>query len=1114
MKTHKPTHLASLLRKLFIADVRKESIRRAVKRSRFFETLEARRLMAVTPVELSKLLANDGSTSDSFGHSVSVSGDTVIVGSPGDDDEGSDAGSAYVYRLGESGSAQEAKLTAADGVAGDAFGEAVAISGDTVIVGSQRDDQVGLNAGAAYIYRRGQSGWEQEAKLTALDGAAADFFGRSVSIAGNTAVVGARFDDDNGSNSGSAYVYRYDGSSWQEEAKLTASDGQSNDLFGTSVSVLGDTVIVGASGDNFSGAAYIFRLSESGWAEEAKLTASDAATGDSFGATVSMAVDTALVGAPFDDDVSAGSDVGSAYIYQLGESGWSEVAKLTASDGAADDRFGSTLSIADSTAVVGAPLDDDQGSLSGAAYTYRLTESGWTEEAKLTASDGAPDDQFGFSVSISGSTAIVGAPLDSDTGFRWGAAYVFDLLSAPTADAGANYVVSENASISLDASGSSDPDQATETLTFEWDLDNDNIFGETDAAASRGDETGVAPTFSALGLAPGTTAPVSLRVTDDTGATDEASALVTIEAAEPEDLGNVIENVIAAEETEVELQATQENTDDFLQAVSELPANEGDEVAITIVLEQGTIGKGQVIDVPDGYTLIVDGANGQTVFEGGSPALTVQSGDVVFKNGIRFVNATDTPTILVTGGHLTLRATTVEETTAGDRAAIQLQGGTLDLGTSTDLGGNTIAINGDGELIRNSSTADVSALGNSYQSDGTALTDPFEIEDEIFHQLDDGSLGLVNYLDENIDPRAVVDEIAPAVVAVGAPVVFMGSFRDVGAIQLHDAFWTVSSSTAPGTSTISGVVDESLNSGTVTAAAVFDVPGVYELTLTVTDEEGGQTTTAGEIFVVYDPSGGFVTGGGQIDSPPGAYLADPTLSGRASFGFNSKYKQGASVPSGETQFIFRTADLNFQSTSYDWLVIAGARAQYKGEGTINGAGNYGFMLTAIDGQVNGGGGSDRLRIKIWDQDDGDALVYDNQLGESDDAGVTTEIARGSIVIHSGKGQSSGTNVNPSAVGTDDGSLSYVSIGPSVHEVTSEARQVDALLVSKDANSTDPWYLPDQTTDRVEVTDTAESDSQSLDDLFRELGFELLDDFVLDSMTGRWEEILPLRRSAF
>ena len=156
------------------------------------------------------------------------------------------------------------------------------------------------------------------------------------------------------------------------------------------------------------------------------------------------------------------------------------------------------------------------------------------------------------------------------------------------------------------------------------------------------------------------------------------------------------------------------------------------------------------------------------------------------------------------------------------------------------------------------------------------------------------------------------------------------------------------------------------------------------------------------LLAVYDPTGGFVTGGGWIDSPPEAYTPDPSLTGKATFGFVSKYKKGATTPTGETQFQFRVADLKFHSDVYDWLVVAGARAQYKGTGTVNGEGSFGFMLTAIDEKLTPSTDVDQFRIKIWDKDDGDAIVYDNQLGEGDDATPTTFVQGGSIIIHKAK----------------------------------------------------------------------------------------------------------------
>ena len=188
----------------------------------------------------------------------------------------------------------------------------------------------------------------------------------------------------------------------------------------------------------------------------------------------------------------------------------------------------------------------------------------------------------------------------------------------------------------------------------------------------------------------------------------------------------------------------------------------------------------------------------------------------------------------------------------------------------------------------------------------------------------------------------------------------------------------------------------------------FSVAGVYTICVRGIDAVGNGNESVGEciLLAVYDPSAGFVTGGGWIMSPPEAYVPDPSLTGKANFGFVSKYKKGATVPTGQTEFQFKVADMNFHSDSYEWLVIAGDKAMYKGVGAINNGGNYGFMLSAIDADINESDSHtvDKFRIKIWDKGDGDTVVYDNLLDEDvpDDADPTTEIGGGNIKIHTVK----------------------------------------------------------------------------------------------------------------
>jgi len=322
---------------------------------------------------------------------------------------------------------EQAKLLASNGAASDWFGYSVSLSGDTALVGAYQDDDNGSASGSAYVFVRTGTSWAQEAKLLAGDGAPGDHFGYSVSLSGDTALVGAVHDDDNGSNSGSAYVFARSGTSWTQEAKLLAGDGAPGDRFGWSVSLSGDTALVGAifAADSGleSGSAYVFARSGTSWTQEAKLLAGDGAAVDAFGYSVSLSGDMALVGAPDDDD--SGSESGSAYVFVRSGTSWTQEAKLLAGDGAPGDRFGYSVSLSGDTALVGAPDDDDSGSESGSAYEFARSGTNWTQEAKLLAGDGAVFDYFGYSVSLSGDTALVGAYLDDDHGTDSGSAYVF-----------------------------------------------------------------------------------------------------------------------------------------------------------------------------------------------------------------------------------------------------------------------------------------------------------------------------------------------------------------------------------------------------------------------------------------------------------------------------------------------------------------------------------------------------------------------------------------------------------------------------------------------------------------------------------------------------------------
>jgi len=259
-------------------------------------------------------------------------------------------------------------------------------------------------------------------------------------------------------------------------------------------------------------------------------------------------------------------------------------------------------------------------------------------------------------------------------------------------------------------------------------------------------------------------------------------------------------------------------------------------------------------------------------------------------------------------------------------------------------------------------------------------------------QLDSDGGGAGDACDAPPEVTSVSVSLDP--VAVGTTVTASAAYSDPDGGDAHAAEWDWGDG-----STSAGTVMQSSNA--VSGSHTYTEAGVYTVAVTVTDPDGDtvpNTDMATHRFVVvFDPDAGFVTGGGWIDSPAGAYAADPDLTGKANFGFVSRYSHGASVPEGSTEFQFKSGDLNFHSSSYNWLVIAGQdKAKYKGSGTINDAGNYGFMLTAVD---NGNAG-DTFRIKIWDKDAGDGVVYDNKMGSGDDAYDGTVIGGGNIKVHS------------------------------------------------------------------------------------------------------------------
>ncbi len=383
-----------------------------------------------TPIEKEKLLASDGAVDDYFGYSVGVSGIHAVIGAHRDDDNGEGSGSAYAFRFDGSQWTEKTKLTSSTGSEWDEFGIAVAISGNTIVVGAPFDNTGAVQAGAAYIFRFNGAQWVEEAKLLASVPHPLAYFGSSVAISGDTAVIGSYNNDQTASSAGAAYVFRFDGTHWIHETRLSASDGEMNDYFGWSVAISGDTAVIGAKFDQDngweSGSVYVYRFNGSQWIEEAKLVASDGAANDEFGVAVAISGNIAVIGAWLDGDL--GNWSGSAYVFEFGGSTWTQEAKLIPSDGGYGDWFGASVAISGDVVLVGAFFDDFNALFdSGSAYLFRYDGMVWAEEAKLLASDGALNDHFARSVAISGTTAFLGASDDDDNGLGSGSVYVFDI---------------------------------------------------------------------------------------------------------------------------------------------------------------------------------------------------------------------------------------------------------------------------------------------------------------------------------------------------------------------------------------------------------------------------------------------------------------------------------------------------------------------------------------------------------------------------------------------------------------------------------------------------------------------------------------------------------------
>jgi FG-GAP repeat len=376
---------------------------------------------------VTQLTASDAAAGDDFGEDVAISGDLAIVGA-GDEDEGvGGAGSAYVFRRSAGVWGEEQKLTRPTPASNYHFGRSVAIDGDVAVCGVPDDDDFASRAGSVDVFRFDGATWVHEQRLTAGDQADGDRFGWSVDVAGAVIVVGAKFDDDVQSNSGSAYVFRYNGVNWLQEQKLTAFDAAQNAQFGDAIALDGGVVVVGAWQDDdagfFTGGAYVFRHNGATWQSEQKLNASDQDEFHWFGRSVGVSGDLIVCGA-YEADVGAFTS-GAAYVYRHSAGTWTEEAKLSASDTDDTDNYGWSADVSGDLVVVGARRDTAPLVESGSVYVYQDAGGAWNEVAKVTAS-GVAGDQLGSSLAIDAGSVIAGAvQADTTAGANSGAAYAF-----------------------------------------------------------------------------------------------------------------------------------------------------------------------------------------------------------------------------------------------------------------------------------------------------------------------------------------------------------------------------------------------------------------------------------------------------------------------------------------------------------------------------------------------------------------------------------------------------------------------------------------------------------------------------------------------------------------
>jgi len=398
-----------------------------------------------------KITPNDPAINDYFAWDVAIWGDVAVLGTPNDDDYGNNSGSVYIFNRFGTNWVQTQKIAAGNATASDQFGYSVAIDSNVMIVSAI----LSSTAGQAYVFRYNGALWLQEQILNpTAPFASGDLFGIEVDIYGDYAIVGAQYNDAAANNAGSAYIYYFNGTSWIAQQRLNNTDAAASDFFGKAVALENTTAIIGAFYDDprglNSGSAYVFDFDGTSWNQSQKLVPADGNFSDFFGYSVDIEYPWIVVGA-FQDNVPGWAE-GSVYMFLHDGTSWSQQQKLTAFDGFDFDNFSRSVDLDGDALIVSSYFDDDNGSNSGSVYFFRNIVGTWGHWKKVIPCDGNQDEVFGCAVAMHDSTVIIGSYLDNQNGMSTGSAYLYQ-YHEDIFDLGANIDTCANVPIPLVAYG-------------------------------------------------------------------------------------------------------------------------------------------------------------------------------------------------------------------------------------------------------------------------------------------------------------------------------------------------------------------------------------------------------------------------------------------------------------------------------------------------------------------------------------------------------------------------------------------------------------------------------------------------------------------------------------